>query len=86
MRDERGFAALHPPNGSAVQTAPQRTLPAANRLLPVDGGAERGGAEAPAAAAKRNVDLDELVEKAWQKLMRKLTIEHERRGYARWRS
>ena len=29
------------------------------------------------------MDIDELVEKAWQKIMRKLTIEQERRGYTR---
>jgi hypothetical protein len=40
-------------------------------------GTEKGASAAP-------IDLDELVEKAWQKLMRKLTIEQERRGYSRW--
>jgi hypothetical protein len=39
---------------------------------------------APAAGAKPQIDLDELVEKAWQKLMRKVAIEQERRGYTRW--
>jgi hypothetical protein len=30
------------------------------------------------------IDLDELVEKAWLKIMRKLTIERERRGLKKW--
>jgi hypothetical protein len=37
---------------------------------------EIGGSQSP-------IDLDELVEKAWQKLLHKLTIEQERRGYSR---
>jgi hypothetical protein len=40
--------------------------------------------EAPAGASNRPIDLDELVDRAWQKLMRKVSIEQERRGYARW--
>ena len=36
------------------------------------------------AASQAPIDLDELVEKAWQKLMLKLTIEQERRGHRRW--
>ena len=84
MRDERGLAALHRSNGTSLQTAPQETSSAANRLLPIEVSAETGRVESPAAAAKPQIDLDELVEKAWQKLMRKLTIEQERRGYTRW--
>ena len=38
----------------------------------------------PRQAAKTQIDLDELVEKAWQKLMRRVTVEQERRGYTRW--
>jgi hypothetical protein len=34
-------------------------------------------------ASQGQVDLDELVEKAWDKLMRKLSVEQERRG-VRW--
>ncbi len=30
------------------------------------------------------LDLDELVEKTWLKIMRKLTIERERRGHSKW--
>ena len=84
MRDERGLAALHRSNGTSLQTAPQETSSAAHRLLPIEVSAETGRVESPAAAAKPQIDLDELVEKAWQKLMRKLTIEQERRGYTRW--
>jgi hypothetical protein len=84
IRDERGLAALHRPNGTSLQTAPQETSSAANRFLPIDVSAETGRVETPTAASKPQIDLDELVEKAWQKLMRKLTIEQERRGYTRW--
>jgi hypothetical protein len=86
MRDERSLTALHRSNGTSLQTAPQETSSAANRVVPIEVSAETGRVESPATAAKPQIDLDELVEKAWHKLMRKLTIEHERRGYARWRS
>ena len=39
--------------------------------------------ETETAAAGSRMDPDELVEKIWQKIMRKLTIEQERRGYPR---
>jgi hypothetical protein len=84
MRDERSLAVLHRSNGTSLQTAPQETSSAAQRLLPMEVSAETGRVESPAAAAKPQIDLDELVEKAWQKLRRKLTIEQERRGYTRW--
>jgi hypothetical protein len=85
MRDARDLAALHRSNGTSLQTAPQGTLPAANRLLPIDGGAEPRAVESPAVVAQPQVDLDELVEKTWRKFMRKLTIEQERRGGMTWR-
>ena len=44
--------------------------------------ARAGGTQAGASNAR--IDLDELVDRAWQKLMRKVTIERERRGYTRW--
>jgi hypothetical protein len=46
--------------------------------------------ETPAASgtettdAGSRLDPDELVEKIWQKIMRKLTIEQERRGWSPW--
>ena len=84
MRDERSLAVIHRSNGTSLQTASQEAASAVSRALPIDAGAEIPAVEAPAAAAKPQIDLDELVEKAWQKLMRKLTIEQERRGYTRW--
>lgn len=51
------------------------------RASPVDAGAQVRDVEAATAAPNVLVDLDELVEKAWQTLMRRLTIERERRGY-----
>lgn len=42
-----------------------------------DGSAGTGGRDAP-------VDVDDLVERAWQALMLRLVIEQERRGYGRW--
>jgi predicted lipoprotein len=47
------------------------------RETPVAAGAET-------AAAGTRMDPDEMVEKIWQKIMRKLTIEQERRGYTPW--
>ena len=84
MRDERSLAVLHRSNGTSLQTASQEAASALSRALPIDAGAEIPAVEAPAAAAKPQIDLDEIVEKAWQKLMRKLTVERERRGYTRW--
>jgi hypothetical protein len=84
MRDERSLAVLHRSNGTSLQTASQEAASAVSRPLPIGAGAEIPTVEAPAAAAKPQIDLDEIVEKAWQKLMRKLTVERERRGYTRW--
>ena len=80
---ERALTMFHHANGRSLQTAPQETASAASRALPIDAGAEVRAIKTPAAAAKPQIDLDELVEKAWHKLMRKLTIEQERRGYLR---
>ena len=71
-------------NGASFQTASQEAASAPNRPLPISDGAEPPIVEAPTAGAQPQIDLDELVEKAWQKIMRKLTIEQERRGYSRW--
>ena len=79
-------------NGFAVPSAPPASV-GGGRGLPVGAGVDvRGtqaavagaGAGAPAAGGKTQIDLDELVEKTWQKLMRKVAIEQERRGYTRW--
>lgn len=84
MRDERALSALHRPNGTSLQTAPQETSSAASSLLPIEVSAQTGRVETSTVVAKPQIDLDELVEKAWRKLMRKLIIEQERRGYTRW--
>jgi hypothetical protein len=81
---EGGLTVAHRTNGTSIQTAPQGLLPSVTRAVPIGGGVETGVVETPTAASKPQIDLDELVEKAWQKLMRKLTIEQERRGYSRW--
>jgi hypothetical protein len=39
--------------------------------------------QADIGGSQSRIDLDELVEKAWQKLMHRLRIEQERRGYSR---
>jgi hypothetical protein len=54
------------------------------RPFPLGTGAQVRDVEAATAVPSAPVDLDELVEKAWQTLMRRLTIEQERRGYTRW--
>ena len=82
MRDERGL--LHGSNGAFFQTTPQEAASATNHALPIGDGAEPRVVEPPTAGAQPQIDLDEIVEKAWEKLMRKLTIEQERRGYSRW--
>ena len=70
----------------ALRSLPQETASPANPALPIGGGGEPSSkpGESPAAGAQPKIDLDEIVEKAWQKLMRKLTVERERRGYTRW--
>src|SRR4029450_6956734 len=50
------------------------------RPSPLDAGAQVRDVEAATAVPNAPVDLDELVEKAWQTLMRRLTVEQERRG------
>jgi len=73
--------------GSLVQTSPQlfesATIGAA-AATPIGNGKEPGVREMKTEASPPPIDLDELVEKAWQKLMHKLTIEQERRGCTRW--
>ena len=65
-------AAAATPTGSAEDRVPVGAVVAARM-----GDAQAGAANAP-------IDLDELVDRAWQKLMDRVTIEQERRGYTRW--
>jgi len=67
---------------SLIQAAPAPITTAGP--IPVGPRQDVRAGEAPAGAANRPIDLDELVDRAWQKLMRKVSIEQERRGYARW--
>jgi hypothetical protein len=46
--------------------------------------AQKNTSETTGTTPHSQIDLDELVEKAWQKLMLKVTIERERRGGTRW--
>lgn len=76
------LTAMPHPSESLVQAAPAPITPVAH--VPAGPRQDVRAGEAPAGASNRPVDLDELVERAWQKLMRKVSIEQERRGYARW--
>jgi hypothetical protein len=38
----------------------------------------------PAKPQSQDLDVDDLVERAWSAFMLRLTIEHERRGFGRW--
>ena len=74
--DDRG-------TGVVVQTSPQ-SLASATLGTALTGSAENAEVLSTETGASRSqIDLDEVVEKAWQKFMRKLTIEQERRGYVR---
>lgn len=75
--------AAHRNNGTSIQTVPQGSVPAVTGAVPIGVEGESLAVEKSTAAAAQ-IDLDELVEKAWQKLMFKLTVEQERRGYSRW--
>ncbi len=57
------------------------TVPTAPGIPP----AVEQAAETGADSSQAPVDLEELVEKTWQKIMRKLVIEQERRGGGAWR-
>src|SRR5215467_14248686 len=77
---EINLTAAHHTNETSIQTAPEgQPVSPLTRTAPI-GGLEAAGIEANPDASKQQIDLDELVDKAWQKLMRKLTIEQERRG------
>jgi hypothetical protein len=80
---DRGVSVGSGTKGISLQPVADQSAPA-NHAVPISAGAEIRAVETPAAPGKPQIDLDELVEKAWQKLMRKLTVERERRGYTRW--
>jgi hypothetical protein len=70
-------------DGALVQASPQ---PRASTALgtTMTGRAEEAEVhQADIGGSQSRIDLDELVEKAWQKLMHRLRIEQERRGYSR---
>jgi hypothetical protein len=71
-------------NGTSIQSASQLPVSGLTRPLPIGEVEPTRAPEAPTGAAKPQINLDEIVEKTWQKLMRKLTVERERRGYSRW--
>ena len=73
-------------NSSIIQTRPQpaaTTTGSAAMLVSTGNGQGPGMRQAQTNASQALIDLDELVEKAWLKLMRKFAIEQERRGYIR---
>jgi hypothetical protein len=77
----------HGINGAVVQTSPQSSAPVTAGASTAErqrGDEEAGGVETGTHAAQAQIDLDELMDKVWQKLMRNLTIEQERRGWTRW--
>jgi len=66
-----------------IQASPQVPGSAMPGPRPISGEHETEVLQTETGASPSQVDLDELVEMAFQKLMRKLTIEQERRGYTR---
>ena len=70
-------------NDAVVQISPQSLASATLGTAPTGSAEASEIRNTETVAARSQIDLEELVEKAWQKLMRKLTIEQERRGYAR---
>ncbi|HEY7560391.1 MAG TPA: hypothetical protein VIH18_36925 [Candidatus Binatia bacterium] len=82
--EERGRTVGQRVNGTAIQTAPQLPVATVPNAVAISEGGTTRSPNSQTDAAKPQVDLDTLVEKTWQKLLRKLTIERERRGYTRW--
>jgi len=87
LRIERSEnSAAGPRSGDIVQAASQSSVAAMNGTDAAALIGNREESRAPQTNADpvaAQMDIDELVEKAWQKIMRKLTIEQERRGYTR---
>jgi hypothetical protein len=69
---------------ATVQTRLQAQTLTPATALPSGSEEETAAVATPTSASQAQVDTDELVEKVWQQLMYKLTIEQERRGYTRW--
>jgi hypothetical protein len=67
-----------------LQTSPQSPIPTPASAIPIGSGEETAPAVAQTSASQAQMDVDELAEQVWQKLMHKMTIEQERRGYTRW--
>jgi hypothetical protein len=82
--DERSGTFGQRVNGTAIQAAPQLPVATVPNAVAISEGGTTRGPNTPTGAAEPQIDLDALVEKTWQKLLRKLTIERERRGYTRW--
>jgi hypothetical protein len=85
--DQYSLAARQHANGSIMQTSPQpaaTTTGSAEMLTSIGNGQGPAIAETQTRSSQAQIDLDELVEKTWQKLMDKLTIEQERRGRMQW--
>jgi hypothetical protein len=79
-------AAEHRPVGDIVQAASQSPMDVMSGAAAAARTGNSAASRAPQANADpvaAQMDIDELVDKAWQKIMRKLTIEQERRGYTR---
>lgn len=83
------LAAMRAPGANADSPAVPGSGPAAASAAPVAAPYQpaipepeaTGSAEARPAATQPAIDLEELVEKACKKIMRKMSIENERRGY-----
>jgi hypothetical protein len=71
-------------NGLVVQSSPQAPASVSLGVASSRSGERAEAHKAATEASQPQVDLDELVERTWQKLLRKLTIEQERRGGRRW--
>jgi hypothetical protein len=67
-----------------ARAAPAGVDAADGRVLAIGGRVEARAAEIRAGAPAAPIDLDALVDRAWHKLMLRVTIERERRGYTRW--
>jgi hypothetical protein len=70
----------------SVQAAASTPTVSAEGRVPVGAVVDARVGRTQAGASNGRIDLDELVERTWQKLMRKVAIEQERRGYTRWPS
>ncbi|HJY84301.1 MAG TPA: hypothetical protein VKK81_24855 [Candidatus Binatia bacterium] len=84
--NQDSLTARRPTTGSIIHTRPQpaaTTTGSAATLISTGNGQGSGMRQAQTNSPQASIDLDELVEKAWLKLMRKFTIEQERRGYIR---